>query len=808
MTMAVTTSYTWIYGASSFLNDVFTAGDQVDPAVASNAAGDRYFVAWSDPSNSDQVNGRIVNADDIPLTGEFTVNNTANAATTQYDPSVAGLTGGNFVVTYTDLAADPDGDIRARLYTSGGNPVGSDFAIDNGAFADTQSSVSELSGGGFVVTYTRNIGLGNTDIRARVFDQNGNGLSGLITVDPSAGGQTASSVAGLSSGGFVAVWQDNASDEVYFRRFQSDGIALDPGRVLIDTIGTINQDIHVVALADGGYAVAYTDSGWSIDDTDITFRIFNADGTTRTSFIHANREAFGGIETGDQDLPTITTMGELIVVGWRDADSATVRAQVFDAQGNALGDNALLSDHVLDPEFAGLANGHLANVRRSSISEGAGLGDSIRSVVSQLVCSRTGESAVNDVITGLYGDLQERLIGFGGDDVLIGGAGGDELLGGNGSDTASYETAPAGLTASLADSSINTGHAAGDTYALIENLTGSGLGDTLIGNSGANTLIGGAGNDRLLGGGGQDMIDGGAGSDTAGLSLNFNDYIVHDFGAEIVVGGLDGIRTLRSIEHLEFANTTITLADVANDGNPLFDTLYYLSRNDDVFQAGVNALDHYNASGWHEGRDPNAFFDTSFYLAVNKDVAAAGVNPLAHYHLGGWQQGRDPSANFDTALYLINNPDVAAAGIDPLAHYLANGRAEGRSTYAAVGAVSNGFDAQYYLFHNPDVAAAGVDALTHYNAVGWQEGRDPNAWFDTSGYLAHNIDVAAAGINPLQHYQAVGWQEGRDASAGFDTLGYLAANPDVAAAGLNPLDHFLQFGIYEGRQPVNDGMWN
>ena len=94
---------------------------------------------------------------------------------------MAGLTGGNFVVTYTDLAADPGGDIRARLYTSGGTPLGSDFAIDNGAFADTQSSVAALSGGGFVVTFTRSFGLGNTDIRARVFDQNGNQVSG---VDP------------------------------------------------------------------------------------------------------------------------------------------------------------------------------------------------------------------------------------------------------------------------------------------------------------------------------------------------------------------------------------------------------------------------------------------------------------------------------------------------------------------------------------------------------------------------------------------------------------------------------------------------
>jgi hypothetical protein len=786
--MAVTTSYFWTSIGSSFiLNDEFTAGSQVDPVAASNAAGDRYFAAWGDPSNSNQVNGRIVNADQSPLTGEFVVNNTANAATEQYDPSVAGLTGGNFVVTYTDLAADPDGDIRARLYTPGGNPLGSDFAIDNGAFADTQSSVSALSGGGFVVTFTRNVGLGNTDIRARVFDQNGNQLSGAI-LDASAGGQTASSVAGLSSGGFVAVWQDNAADEVFFRRFQSDGSALDADRVLIDTGGTINQDIHVVALTDGGFAVAYTDNGWAIDGTEITLRIFNADGTTRTGFIRANSAALGGSEAGDQDRPTITTIGNLIVVGWRNADSAFVDRQVFDAQGNRLGGNTSGGGLAVEPELAGLANGQLATVYRSPNPEGAGLGDSIRGGMSQFLRTQTGDGA-DDVIVGFDDGPLEQLSGGAGNDILIGGAGGDQLFGDPGSDTASYATAPAGVTASLADPSINTGHAAGDTYGSVEHLTGSGFDDTLVS------------------GGGQDRIDGGAGDDTAVIPFNFNDHALQDLGATLLVIGQGGVKTLTAIEHLQFADTMITPANLA-DGNPLFDTLYYLSVNPDVFQAGVNALNHYNTSGWHEGRDPNLYFDTSGYLAVNSDVAAAGMNPLAHYQQNGWREGRDPSAGFDTTLYLINNPDVAAAGIDPLVHYLFAGIAEGRGAYAAVGAVSNGFDAQYYLFRNPDVAAAGVDPLFHYNIVGWQEGRDPNAWFDTSGYLAHNLDVAAAGINPLQHYRASGWQEGRDASLGFDTLGYLAANPDVAAAGVNPLDHFLQFGIYEGRQPVNDGMWD
>ena len=188
-----------------------------------------------------------------------------------------------------------------------------------------------------------------------------------------------------------------------------------------------------------------------------------------------------------------------------------------------------------------------------------------------------------------------------------------------------------------------------------------------------------------------------------------------------------------------------------------------------MLQAGINALDHFIAFGWREGRDPDEFFSTNFYLGANPDARAAGVNPLSHYHTTGWKNGYDPGPNFDTGLYLSNNPDVAAAGIDPLEHFLQSGRAEGRVAYAAIGNIVGGFDAQYYLQHNPDVAAARVDPLVHFNTYGWHEGRNPNALFDTKGYLTAYGDVAAANVNPLDHYHQHGWTEGRDPSTGFDT---------------------------------------
>ena len=340
-----------------------------------------------------------------------------------------------------------------------------------------------------------------------------------------------------------------------------------------------------------------------------------------------------------------------------------------------------------------------------------------------------------------------------------------------------------------------------------DTITGGTANDFLVGGGGNDTLNGGGGNDSFIGGGGNDRIQGGAGIDTAIYSDSFtNVSITFGSAGQAVISSSQGNDSVLGVERFSFAGVTIDRAD----GNPLVDDLFYLSRNRDVFNAGIDADAHYAANGAAEGRDPNAFFSTSGYLAVNPDVAASGINPLTHYSQFGFREGRDPSALFDNEAYLRNNPDVAAAGLNPLAHFLQFGQEEGRTATGAIGRssdiASNAFDTEYYLLANPDVAAAGVDPQGHYNQTGFQEGRNPNSLFDTQAYLATYTDVAAAGLNPLNHYNQFGFKEGRDPSGGFDTSSYLAANPDVAASGLNPLFHYLRFGAAEGRAVFADGV--
>ncbi|MBI3350386.1 MAG: RTX toxin [Burkholderiales bacterium] len=157
--------------------------------------------------------------------------------------------------------------------------------------------------------------------------------------------------------------------------------------------------------------------------------------------------------------------------------------------------------------YAGATAGVKASLVNATGNAGDAAGDSFTGVENL-----TG-SAFDDTLEGDAG--VNKLLGGAGDDVLIGGAGADVLSGGAGSDTASYAGALAGLTVSLADTTLNTGDASGDSFDAIENLTGSGFDDVLIGTGTANRLDGGSGNDLLVGGAGADALIGGSGVDTA-----------------------------------------------------------------------------------------------------------------------------------------------------------------------------------------------------------------------------------------------------------------------------------------------------
>jgi hypothetical protein len=393
-------------------------------------------------------------------------------------------------------------------------------------------------------------------------------------------------------------------------------------------------------------------------------------------------------------------------------------------------------------------------------------------------------------------------------------ASGGASISGNGTPTVALSGTVSQINAALATDSLtyrgDPDYFGTDTLTMLTDDNGSGTSashtDTdQITIKVQSLLTGTSGDDSFAALPGNARIDARGGIDTVTFDFKLTDATVSYVDNTVIIDGPSSHTVLTGVETFVFTDGTVN----NNDGNWLLDDLFYYSHNHDVWNAHADADSHFDATGWHEGRDPSAFFSTTIYLSANPDVKAAGVNPLLHFDQFGWREGRVASLTFDPLEYLANYADVAAARIDPLAHFLQHGAGEGRHPFPPPSELitANGFDYVYYLQHNPDVAAAGVDPFRHFMTVGWTEGRDPNALFDVNGYLANYADVQAAGVNPLEHYNQFGWHEGRDPSVGFDTTSYLAAYPDVQAAQVNPLIHYLQFGGHEGRSPFADGLW-
>jgi Ca2+-binding RTX toxin-like protein len=230
-------------------------------------------------------------------------------------------------------------------------------------------------------------------------------------------------------------------------------------------------------------------------------------------------------------------------------------------------------------------------------------------------------SSFDDVLTGSSGG--NSLQGAGGDDRLDGGGGNDSLDGGAGVDTASYANATAAVKVDLSLSTAqSTGGAGTDTLMLIENLTGSAFNDTLLGSAGDNVLDGGAGLDTasyataaagvsisLAIAGAQDTI--GAGHDTLVSMENltgsaFNDTLTGDGGANVIQGGsgadtLDGGGGIDTVSYAAASSTVkvdLHLTGAQNTSGAGIDTLSNFenltgsSKNDTLSgDSGDNVLD-------------------------------------------------------------------------------------------------------------------------------------------------------------------------------------------------------------------------
>jgi ELWxxDGT repeat protein len=277
--------------------------------------------------------------------GEFLVN--TQTAGNQLLPRTGALTGGGFVITWTDTSGtlgDSSGtSIKARMFDASGNAVGSEFLVNSQTAGPQDSSVvTGLAGGGFVIVwhdYSGTLG-GSTNgsIKAQMFDAAGNETGGEILVSSdTAGGQSWPSVTALANGGFVVSFDDGSgalgelNHSVVAQVFDASGNKVGDEFV----VSAANADWQglstLTGLANGDFVATWEDEA-ADGSYSIEGQVFDQNGAKIGAAFQVNTSA----ASGTMSTPKVAALANGgFVATWWGANGA--EAQLFDSAGNKVG---------------------------------------------------------------------------------------------------------------------------------------------------------------------------------------------------------------------------------------------------------------------------------------------------------------------------------------------------------------------------------------------------------------------------------------------------------------------------------------
>jgi hypothetical protein len=248
-----------------------TLGAQHEAEVASLANGG-FVVVWRDDSGRDGsgvgVYAQIYGADGARVGGERLINTTTTGS--QYEPAVVGLSDGSFVVAYrSDYTGGAySADVLARRFDAAGTELAPEFTL-NTTTSGTQYNprLAALAGGQFVVVYGDASGNDGSSygVFSKVFNANGTQAVAEQLVNTTISGQQSGhDVVALSGGGYVATWW-SSDNHIYGQRFDAAGAKL-AGEFRISTVDTApnNNFARVTALDSGGFVVAWDANGYEV----------------------------------------------------------------------------------------------------------------------------------------------------------------------------------------------------------------------------------------------------------------------------------------------------------------------------------------------------------------------------------------------------------------------------------------------------------------------------------------------------------------------------------------------------------------
>ncbi|MEE1657929.1 calcium-binding protein [Microvirga sp. CF3062] len=546
---------------------ILGGGADSSPSVTALANG-QFMIGWNDHNGTSAASRHLA----YRYTGAGAPTELSSVDAMYYNSpqgDVTGMKNGGYVHVATLLPTSPktsDGSgttVFLRLYREG-SPDGymSANLRVNTSFTGDQHQVSAvtLSNGNIAIVWTdENTAADESGscVKARIFKpggENGVWITGEIRINTTTlNHQSNPVIAADNNGGFIVAFEDGnlvSRSRIRAATFDatgartSDDFLVSNAIVDASTLYHRETDASITMLKDGRFVVSWTDEGFVKQGKmpSVKAQVFGSSSTGGGGGGGGNPDPdpdpVPNILTGDDgDNVFDGTKVQGLIDGRGGKDTVTYQA----ADGGVV---ILLAN----PEF---------NARHAA-------GDTFKDI-EVIIGSTHDDELIGDAqaqeFQGANG--HDTLMGFGGNDALLGGDGNDTLSGGEGADwldggtginVVSYAQATSGVIANLQNPGANAGEAAGDSFNLIQNLTGSRFNDTLTGDGASNTLVGGDGNDllvggegadHLIGGNGDDTLDGGGGTDILEGGAGRNTYVNADQDQIVneLAGSFDVIQT-------------------------------------------------------------------------------------------------------------------------------------------------------------------------------------------------------------------------------------------------------------------------
>ena len=332
---------------TEFLINTETSNDQFDPSISALSDGG-FVVVWTSSAQDGSgygVYGQRYDMNGVALNDEFQVNTVS--VRTQWLPSVTGLSDGGFMVTWTSTGNLTHHDIKGQRYDIDGQSVGDEFQIDidpTDTGIQQHSSITVLSGGGFVVAWSSD-GIGGYDVHAQRYDDDGIMLGGEFQVNTQESGtQWNPSVTSLSDGGFIVTWDSSNSNDYDIKGQRYDINGQTVGNEFLVNTQTIGHQIgsSIVDLADGGFVVTW----WTSESNTVPAgtvggiygQRYNADSVAIGNEFRIDTDT-GSTQFG----PSVTALSDGgFVVTWtsvdQDGSGRGIFSQRYDLDGVAIGD--------------------------------------------------------------------------------------------------------------------------------------------------------------------------------------------------------------------------------------------------------------------------------------------------------------------------------------------------------------------------------------------------------------------------------------------------------------------------------------